>query len=73
MRANGRRTRGAVGRVQLVCDLIVNLNVVVLEAVSGGIVAAAFLDLRDNTDRSWRHATEYLPGNILVDCLAARS
>jgi len=61
-----------VGWVQLVSNLIVNLNVVVLDVESGNSVGKAFVDLRGNTDRSWRRATEYLLNNILMDRLAAQ-
>lgn len=60
-----------VGWVQLVSNLIINLNVVAFDVESGEIVGKAFVDLRGNTDRSWRHATRYLLDNILVDRLAA--
>ncbi len=61
-----------VGWVQLVSNLIINLNVLVLDVASGNSVGKAFVDLRGNTDRSWRHATEYLLDDILLDRLAAR-
>lgn len=60
-----------VGWVQLVSNLIINLNVVVLDVESGQSVGKAFVDLRGNTDRSWRRATEYLLDNILMDRIAA--
>lgn len=59
-----------VGWVQLVSNLIINLNVLVLDVSSGNSVGKAFVDLRGNTDRSWRHATEYLLDDILLDRLA---
>jgi hypothetical protein len=61
-----------VGWVQLVSNLIVNLNVVVYDVETGESVGKAFVDLRGNTDRSWRRATEYLLDNILLARLAAR-
>jgi hypothetical protein len=61
-----------VGWVQLVSNLIINLNVVALDVESGKTVGKAFVDLRGNTDRSWRRATEYLLDNILMERLAAR-
>ncbi len=60
-----------VGWVQLVSNLIVNLNVVVLDVQSGKSVGNAFVDLRGNTDRSWRRATNYLLDNVLMERLAA--
>lgn len=62
----------AVGWVQLVSYLILNLNVLVIDVESGAPVARAFVDLRGNTERSWRRATIYLLDNILVDRLARR-
>ena len=62
----------AVGWVQLVSYLILNLNVLVIDVESGAPVARAFVDLRGNTDLSWRRATIYMLDNILVDRLARR-
>lgn len=62
----------AVGWIQLVSYLILNLNVLVIDVESGAPVARAFVDLRGNTERSWRRATIYMLDNILVDRLARR-
>ena len=59
----------AVGWIQMVSYLIINLNVVVLDVESGIPVGYAFVDLRGNTERSWRRATTYLLDNILVERL----
>ena len=59
----------AVGWIQVVSYLIVNLNVVVLDVESGIPVGHAFVDLRGNTERSWRRATRYMLDNILVERL----
>ena len=59
----------AVGWIQIVSYLIVNLNVVVLDVESGIPVGHAFVDLRGNTERSWRRATRYMLDNILVERL----
>ena len=59
----------AVGWIQIVSYLIVNLNVVVLDVESGVPVGHAFVDLRGNTERSWRRATTYLLDNILMERL----
>ncbi len=61
-----------VGWVQLVSNLILNLNVVVVEVETGAPIARAFVDLRSNTERSWRHATNYLLDHVLVERLATR-
>ena len=62
----------AVGWIQFVSYLILNLNVMVVDVESGAPVARAFVDLRGSTDRSWRRATTYLLDNILVERLARR-
>ena len=62
----------AVGWIQFVSYLILNLNVTVIDVESGAPVAHAFVDLRGNTERSWRRATTYMLDNILVDRLALR-
>lgn len=61
-----------VGWVQFVSNLILNLNVVAINVETGASVAHAFVDLRGNTERTWRHATTYMLDHILVDRLAAR-
>ena len=60
----------AVGWVQFVSYLILNLNVLVIDVESGAPLARAFVDLRGNTERSWRRATIYMLDHILVDRLA---
>ena len=62
----------AVGWIQFVSYLILNLNVMVIDVETGAPVARAFVDLRGSTDRSWRRATTYLLDNILVERLARR-
>ena len=49
-----------VGWVQKVSNLILNLNVVVRDAVTRKAVLAGSVDLRGDTDESWRHAMRYL-------------
>ena len=61
-----------VGWVQFVSNLILNLNVVAIDVETGASVARAFVDLRGNTERTWRHATTYMLDHILVERLAAR-
>ncbi len=56
-----------VGWVQIVSQLIINLNVVVREVDTGAIVAQAFVDLRGNTDKSWRRATQFLLEEVLQE------
>ena len=61
-----------VGWVQFVSNLILNLNVVAIDVETGASVAHAFVDMRGNTERTWRHATTYMLDHILMDRLAAR-
>ena len=61
-----------VGWIQFVSYLILNLNVMVIDVETGAPVARAFVDLRGNTERSWKRATTYMLDNILVDRLARR-
>ena len=60
----------AVGWIQFVSYLILNLNVMVVDVETGVPVARAFVDLRGTTEQSWMRATTYLLDNILVDRLA---
>ena len=62
----------AVGWIQFVSYLILNLNVMVIDVETGAPVARAFVDLRGNTERSWRRATSYMLDNILVERMARR-
>lgn len=48
------------GVVQKVSNLILNISVYVRDAHTGGLVAAANVDMRGNTDESWSRATRYL-------------
>ncbi len=49
-----------VGWVQKVSNLILNLNVVIRDAATRAPVLAASVDIRGNTDQSWRHGIRYL-------------
>ena len=49
-----------IGWVQKVSNLILNLNVGIREASSRKKVFAASVDIRGNTDESWRHGIRYL-------------
>jgi len=63
----------AVGWIQFVSYLILNLNVLVIDVEEGSLVGRAFVDLRGNTERSWRRATAFLLDNILMEQLRVRS
>jgi hypothetical protein len=49
-----------IGWVQKVSNLILNLNVGIRDADTGQKVFAASVDIRGNTDQSWRHGIRYL-------------
>jgi hypothetical protein len=49
-----------VGWVQKVSNLILNLNVVVRDAATRAPVLAGSVDIRGDTDESWRHGMRYL-------------
>jgi hypothetical protein len=48
------------GSVQKVSNLILNINLSVLDVVSGRIVHAGSVDIRGNTDESWSRGLSYL-------------
>jgi len=52
--------------VQKVSNLILNLNIIVRDSVTGKDIAGAFVDFRGNTDESWRRAVRYALKNILL-------
>ena len=49
-----------IGWVQKVSNLILNLNVGIRDVMSRKKVFAASVDIRGNTDESWRHGIRYL-------------
>ena len=52
--------------VQKVSELILNLNVYMADVESGKRIFGKSVDLRGNTDESWRHAIRYLVKNYLL-------
>jgi hypothetical protein len=50
----------AVGWVQKVSNLILNVNLQIRDVASGRLVQSGSVDIRGNTDESWRRGTEYL-------------
>jgi hypothetical protein len=54
------------GFVYKVSELVLSINVYVHEAASSVPVASASVDLRGNTDESWRRGTDYLYDNVLL-------
>ncbi|MFL1873824.1 DUF3280 domain-containing protein [Hansschlegelia beijingensis] len=52
--------------VQKVSELILNLNVYMADVETGKRVFGKSVDLRGNSDESWRHAIRYLVKNYLL-------
>lgn len=50
----------AVGWVQKVSNLILNINVEISDAVSGQVVFVKSVDIRGNTDESWTRGMRFL-------------
>jgi hypothetical protein len=46
--------------VQKVSNLILNVNLQIREVASGRLVQSGSVDIRGNTDESWRRGTVYL-------------
>ncbi|MCI0401492.1 MAG: DUF3280 domain-containing protein [Gammaproteobacteria bacterium] len=46
--------------VQKISNLILNQNILVKDVATGEPVMGAFIDIRGNTDSSWRNGTRYL-------------
>ena len=55
-----------VGWVQKVSNLILNVNVVIRDTSTREQVFASSVDIRGNTDESWRHGIRYLLDNRLL-------
>lgn len=53
-----------VGWVQKVSELILNMNLVVWDVQSETRLAAVSIDMRGNTDESWRRAAEHMLRNL---------
>ena len=56
----------AWGTVQKVSNLILNINVYTEDAESGKMKFARSVDIRGNTDESWRRGLDYLLRNYLL-------
>jgi hypothetical protein len=52
--------RVLVGWVQKVSNLILNINIQIEDAATGAIVLNKSVDLRGNTDESWRRGISYI-------------
>ncbi len=56
----------AWGTVQKVSNLILNINVYMEDASSGKLEFARSVDIRGNTDKSWRHGLDYIVRHYLL-------
>jgi hypothetical protein len=56
----------AWGTVQKVSNLILNINVYLTEAESGEMYFVRSVDIRGNTDESWRRGLDYLLRNYML-------
>jgi len=54
-----------IGWVQKVSNLILNINVVARDVVTGKVIGAGSVDIRGNTDESWARGLSYLVRNRL--------
>jgi hypothetical protein len=52
--------------VQKVSNLILNINVTIRDVATRALVFAGSVDIRGNTDDSWRHGIRYLLENRLL-------
>lgn len=59
----------AFGWVQKVSNLILNINLVVRDVHSGRLLAAGSVDIRGNTDESWRRGAVYLLDHRILPAL----
>jgi Protein of unknown function (DUF2380) len=55
----------AWGTVQKVSNLILNINLYMEDAQTGKLAFVKSVDIRGNTDESWRHGLEYMLRNYL--------
>ncbi len=57
----------AWGTVQKVSNLILNINVYMEDAASGKLEFVKSVDIRGNTDKSWRHGLDYMLRHYLFE------
>ena len=57
----------AWGTVQKVSNLILNINVSMEDAASGKLEFVKSVDIRGNTDESWRHGLDYMLRHYLFE------
>lgn len=61
------------GWVQKVSNLIININATLYDVQRGKAIAGASVDMRGNTDRTWRAAALYLVNHSLISNYHARA
>ncbi len=57
----------AWGTVQKVSNLILNINLYMEDAASGKLEFVKSVDIRGNTDESWRHGLDYMLRHYLFE------
>ena len=57
----------AWGTIQKVSNLILNVNVYMEDTASGRLEFVKSIDIRGNTDESWRHGLDYMLRHYLFD------
>lgn len=55
-----RADRVLIGWVQKVSNLILNINIRIEDAATGAVLLSKSVDLRGNTDETWRRGVSYL-------------
>jgi hypothetical protein len=56
-----------IGWVQKVSNLILNINVVIRDDATGGVLRAGSVDIRGNTDEAWLRGLSWLVKHRLLD------
>jgi hypothetical protein len=59
-------TEAALGWVQKVSRLILNINLQIRDVETGQLVKRGSVDIRGDTDESWRHGIDYLMRNRIL-------
>jgi hypothetical protein len=57
--------RVLIGWVQKVSNLIININIQIEDAATGAILLNKSVDLRGNTDESWRRGVSYIVKSMI--------
>lgn len=57
--------RVLIGWVQKVSNLIVNINIQIEDAATGAVLLNKSVDLRGNTDESWRRGVSYIVKSMI--------